>query len=146
MVDDVLKRNPSLSSVHFNLPKNQDRPYPIIGTTLIGPTEGSPYSNEGLGRSNLNASFLEITPIYTGHMKTLDIEYTYAKGVKHTKRTGGLVESIGFPRKGNAAIKGLASSTTSGEFLTFHLKMIKKYYNFIISSSTYMYIFFFFSF
>jgi hypothetical protein len=52
--------------------------------------------------------------MYIGHMKTLDIEYKYATGVKHKKRVGGFLESFAFPSKGSAPAFGLKESETFG--------------------------------
>jgi hypothetical protein len=63
-VQDIRARNPSLTTTAFTLPKNSQRPFPIVGTTLVGPDDGAPYtSGEG---GNRNLSMLEMTPLYVG--------------------------------------------------------------------------------
>ena len=44
-VDNIKRRNPSLETVEFLLPKDASRPFPVIGATLVGPTAGAPYFN-----------------------------------------------------------------------------------------------------
>lgn len=39
-VDDIKSRNPQLNDATFLLPTNSDRPYPILGTSLVGPMDG----------------------------------------------------------------------------------------------------------
>ncbi len=67
-VDDIKKRNPSLKDAEFLLPTNKDRPFPIVGSAIVGPNAGAPYSYD-----TRNFSLVEFTPIYTGHMRTRKI-------------------------------------------------------------------------
>ena len=46
-VADIKSRNPSLSNARFLLPSNEERPFSIIGTTLVGPSKRG---NFGVGR------------------------------------------------------------------------------------------------
>ena len=88
-----------LENTSFLLPRDDNRPFPVIGTTLVGPTAGSPYSPKSLGprtASNTNYSLLEITPLYVGSAKTLDIEYHYSRGLRKTSRVGGGIETYAF--------------------------------------------------
>merc|ERR1711907_921445 len=39
-VDDIKQRNPSLQNETFLLPRDSERPFMIIGTTVIGPKAG----------------------------------------------------------------------------------------------------------
>lgn len=64
-VNDIKKRNPSLKNEVFLLPTNKDRPFPIVGTAIVGPNEGGPYSYD-----TRNFSLIEFTPLYVGHMRT----------------------------------------------------------------------------
>jgi hypothetical protein len=99
-VADIKKRNPMLENTFFFLlPRDDNRPFPVIGTTLVGPTAGSPYSPKSLGprtASNTNYSLLEITPLYVGSAKTLDIEYHYSRGLRKIFRVGGGIETYAF--------------------------------------------------
>lgn len=106
-VNDIKKRNPSLKSETFLLPTNKDRPYPLVGSAMIGPNSGAPYSFD-----TRNFSMIEFTPLYSGHMRTLDISYQYNHGIKHTKRVGGVVETFAFPKYGSSPLLGLRSKTT----------------------------------
>ena len=64
-VNDIKKRNPSLKNEIFLLPTNKNRPFPIVGTAIVGPNEGAPYSYD-----TRNFSLIEFTPLYVGHMRT----------------------------------------------------------------------------
>lgn len=103
-LEDIRSRNPSLD-IPFLLPANAERPYPMIGTGLVGPTAGAPYYE------TRNLTMLEITPLYVGQMMTQDVVYDYSLGVKHTKRVGGVIESFAYGRHGDAPRLGLSSST-----------------------------------
>eukprot|EP00924_Labyrinthula_sp_SR-Ha-C_P014282 snap_masked-scaffold_20-processed-gene-0.29-mRNA-1 protein AED:0.42 eAED:0.42 QI:0/-1/0/1/-1/1/1/0/586 len=54
-VDDILQRNPHLDDVKFEV-VHQDRPFPIINITMLGPDE----YNSGYGNS------FQVTPLYSG--------------------------------------------------------------------------------
>ena len=110
-VHDIIARNPSLEKDDFLLP-NEDRPFPIVGTTLVGPAAGAPYT-AGDG-SNRNFSMIEMTPMYVGTMHTEDMEYQYKHGLKHTIRVGGTVESFAFSRSGEGPKHGLAAGDSTG--------------------------------
>lgn len=100
-IDDIIARNPELQGTPFLLPSNPNRPFPIIGSTLIGPEQGSPYTYK---RDNQNYTFFEMTPLYVGHVKRLDMEYnTNKKRSNHVqKRTvGGFIETFAFSRAAN---------------------------------------------
>ena len=111
-MDEIKKRNPVLQDAKFNLPTDSDRPFPIVGATLIGPTDGSPFYT-GKPNENANYTFLEFTPMYIGHMKAIDVDYKYSAGFKHTKRVGGVLESFAFPAKGSSPVLGLKESEST---------------------------------
>jgi hypothetical protein len=111
MVEDIKSRNPSLMNEAFTIPVNSNRPFPVIGTALVGPTEGAPYIPK-----TQNYTLMEITPMYVGQMRALDIDYTY-KGIGRSHRitVGGAVEPFAFSRKGGSAPeKGIPARETSG--------------------------------
>lgn len=62
-VNDIINRNPSLRSADFVIPTGR-RPFPIVGTTLVGPEEGEPYSYD----DNRNLTMLELSAMYVGTM------------------------------------------------------------------------------
>lgn len=110
VVDEIKKRNPSLVSESFILPTNSNRPYPIIGTTLVGPTEGAPYKLDAQ-----NYSMIEFTPLYAGQMKSQVITYQYSGifGRKHEIHVGGAVEPFAYSRVGTPPTVALSAGTTA---------------------------------
>lgn len=115
-VKDIRSRNPALATAEFLLPVNKDRPFWLIGTTLVGPVSAGPYKPE-----NHNMSSIEITPLYMGQFKTNEIDYK-----KHrlfdlligdrdtvTYRVGGAIEPIGMDL--NSAFKGPEVGIRKGE-------------------------------
>lgn len=110
-VKDIKSRNSALANAEFTVPVNKDRPFPVIGTTLVGPVAGAPFTAK-----TQNYSLLEITPLYVGTMKNLDIKYKYKSiGLTHSRRVGGAIEPFAFARKGGGApAHGLAKKVTSG--------------------------------
>ena len=121
-IDDIKRRNPELNGENFLLPRAPTKAFPLVGSALVGPEIGSPYSFK---RDNQNYTFLEITPLYTGHVKTLEMEYN--KNLKKEKKNeiqsrtvGGFLETFAFNRKANttdgsniAPEVGLANDETS---------------------------------
>lgn len=109
MVSDILKRNSrsGLTTKDFLLPANTERPFSIIGTTLVGPNEGAPYTME-----KQNYTLLEITPMYVGQIKRQDVEHKYNL-LTHTQTVSGLVENYAFAVSGDAPLIGMASDHTS---------------------------------
>lgn len=66
-VNDILARNPSSSlpsADQWILPTNGDRPFPVVGSSLMGPTLLEPYENH----TTLNTSMFEWTPLYFGQV------------------------------------------------------------------------------
>eukprot|EP01031_Cornospumella_fuschlensis_P041033 gene41033-50056_t len=109
-VNEIVGRNSrSLSKSDFIKPLRADKPFPIIGTAVMGPAAGAPY-----GPKNQNYTLLEITPLYVGQMKTQDVEYAYSPlGIKHTRRVGGLIEPFAFTVHGKAPVFALAKDKTT---------------------------------
>jgi len=132
-VNEIKLRNKELNNEEFIIPKNKNRPFLIIGTALVGPSIGAPYTPD-----NRNYTMMEITPLYVGQLKNLDVTYNYSsfynnnnnqdsnnnkdkdiidgdiiKGI-HVKHIGGIVEPYAFSRKGRSPLKGLSSDATTG--------------------------------
>lgn len=103
-VKDITTRNKQLSASQFQIPRNKNRAYSIIGTALVGPYAGAPYKKD-----TQNYTLLEMTPLYIGQMKNIEVQYKYNLGIKHTKTVGGLVESFGFARNGTNPSFGLSA-------------------------------------
>ena len=79
------------------LPWNESWPFPIIGSTLVGPLSNAPY-----GDRNHNYTRIDITPLYIGQMKSSLIIYRYLFNIlKRTVRVGGVLETFAFARTGN---------------------------------------------
>ena len=134
-VNEIKLRNKELSNEIFLIPKNKNRPFLIIGTTLVGPSNGAPYTPD-----NRDFTMMEITPLYVGQLKNLDVTYNHSSIIKsttnfnnnnsnkdedkkemidkinsiHVKRIGGIVEPYAFSRKGRAPFKSISSDVTSG--------------------------------
>jgi hypothetical protein len=107
-VSDIVKRNRRLSAKDFQTPVNDNRAFSIIGTALVGPNAGAPYDGK-----TQNYTLLEITPLYVGQMKNLDVDYKYAHGITHSKRVGGIIEPFAFARNGTAPVVGIAKDHTT---------------------------------
>lgn len=98
IVNDIKLRNNNLLNETFILPNNNKRPFMILGTSLVGPTEGAPYHSDAH-----NFTMLEITPLYTGQMYNLDVTYIN-NGIIHNKfinkpikkHIGGAIETYAF--------------------------------------------------
>eukprot|EP01035_Chromulina_nebulosa_P019172 gene19172-25017_t len=88
-VEGIKLRNSVYKETEFLIP-NGNKPFPVIGTTLVGPVAGGPYRTY-----SQNYTLLEITPLYIGQLKTLDVTYKYNLGRKHVKTVGGAIELIG---------------------------------------------------
>lgn len=110
-VSDIKGRNADLVDAQFTIPVNANRPFPVIGTALVGPIDGAPYTSK-----TQNYTLLEITPLYVGTMKNLEVQYKYKSiGRVHTKHIGGAIEPFAFPRTGGGAPShGLSKHATSG--------------------------------
>ncbi len=109
-VDDIKARNPQLIDQPFTLPNN-GRPFPIIGSTMIGPAIGGPYY-----KHNRNFTMMEMTPLYMGNIIAEEIQYKYAHDdTNHPVTVGGVVEPFGMSRTStNAPLHGLPSGDTDG--------------------------------
>jgi hypothetical protein len=110
-VDDIKSRNPQLANQDFTLPTNSQRPFPVVGSTMIGPAVGGPYY-----KSNRNFTMMEMTPLYMGSMFSEEIEYKYAHDdTNHPVTVGGVVEPFGMSRTSTKPpINGLSSGATEG--------------------------------
>uniref|UniRef100_A0A7S3MCL6 PNPLA domain-containing protein n=1 Tax=Spumella elongata TaxID=89044 RepID=A0A7S3MCL6_9STRA len=110
---DIKSRNPELASETILLPADINRPYPIIGTTFVGPKDGAPYMPK-----TQNYSLIEISPLYVGSAKSLDVNFkSIEKPFKkpQTVRVGGFVEPFGVASAGGAApATGLPTDANSG--------------------------------
>ena len=86
VVNEIKQRNPSLKDTTFVLPKNTDRPFPVIGATLIGylPTTNSVlsicnclFSSSPQGRPAVPRTLLWtelwIAPWSSSHLFTLEV-------------------------------------------------------------------------
>jgi len=114
-VADIKSRNPHLHNISFLLPIHSHRPYLIVSTSLLGPTSISPYSLH-----THNFTRIEHTPLYTGQMKTVDMQYTHYDRVLRKKRgtqqtVGGVLEPFAVVGALNipSPSHGLESNTTS---------------------------------
>lgn len=109
-VNDIKARNPSLANEIFLLPANENRPFSLIATSLVGPTAASPFRPKAQ-----NYTLLEITPLYVGQFKNLDVEYHSAKGASMMHHVGGAIESFAFSRQSASPVPttGLAPSQAS---------------------------------
>lgn len=65
-VKAIKAKNPSLANVSFLIPRQSGRPFPIVGSTLIGPEEGAPYDYG----ENRNLTMFEMTPLYVGSLNS----------------------------------------------------------------------------
>lgn len=91
-VKDIRSRNPSTESKLFILPSRygKNRPFPIISMTIMGPSAAAPYDNSER-RSN-NFSMLEVTPLYIGQFKNIEVQHYHSGLLTSTQQIGGAVE------------------------------------------------------
>jgi predicted acylesterase/phospholipase RssA len=102
----TLKRNRGLAKDDFMLVTAPDRPFPIIGATLMGPVEAS----STMESENKSYTFFEFTPLYAGQINKHVIDY----GTISTKMTvGGLVENIAYSSNGERPVRGLFQNESS---------------------------------
>jgi hypothetical protein len=109
VVSDIKARNPDFENRSFILPRS-NRPFPVLGFTIVGPTEGGPYKAD-----TQNYTLLEVTPLYVGQLRSIDVEYKYSKGqTTETITIGGAIEPFAFGRVTNeAASVGLGMRSTA---------------------------------
>lgn len=109
-VRDIVNRNPSLTDTDFVLLADKDRPFPIVGTGLVGPADGAGYESD-----NRNLTMLEITPLYIGQFHSIRVSYNYhtATDKSHHETVGGAVESFAFGITGEAPFSGLHAGQVS---------------------------------
>ena len=102
-VQDIIKLNPSINEKDFVLPSNSKRPFPVVGTTLVGPENLSPFKT-----SNRNYSMIEITPLYIGQIYSQNIHYSNVNNndgkynVEEFLNIGGAVETFAVGRNSKA--------------------------------------------
>jgi hypothetical protein len=108
-VQEIIAKNPQLTVSDFTTVANSNRPFPIIGTALVGPANGAPYT-----KATQNYSMLEITPLYIGQMRTQTVQFKYNHGLVHKRTVGGMIEPFAFTNAGDAPKIGLAHRHTSG--------------------------------
>ena len=91
-LNDILHRNPSLTSDQFVLPSDSERPYPIIVATHEGPILGAPFPEHQ--RSFVGFDF---TPLYVGVRELYNKTWAkYGGGPPITRLMGGLIEPFAF--------------------------------------------------
>ena len=131
-ITDIQSRNPHLSNSKFLLPSSTNRPFLIIGSTLIGPMDASPISSSNY---NVNYTRLEFTPLYIGQMKTRDITFNikskeynannnmFLRGsIMQRQRIGGVVESFAVGRVGvTAPLHPIPPNSTSALLIVPHV-------------------------
>jgi hypothetical protein len=109
-VKGIVAQNPSLASAKFTLPK-AGRPFVVISTALLGPSEMVPFVN-----LHRKYSQLEITPLYIGEPFVQNITYMrhkdFEKDKTETRVVGGLVEPFAFGGATAPAARLPAGATT----------------------------------
>lgn len=120
----IVARNPGLGSAEdFMTVRGADAapapwpndqvvpPYPIIGTTLLGPKALAPYPSD-----NKSYTLLEITPLYVGESARHNITYYHWHPFKAdsslNRSVGGYIEPFAFG--GHAPENGLPAGATGG--------------------------------
>lgn len=112
-VQDIITRNPQLSTNDFVTMGEVNRPFPIVGISLVGPSVGAPYLPEAQ-----NYSMIDITPLYIGQMRTQTVDYKFSKGGVHSRTIGGAIESFAFPTKNVTAPTHALSGDTTTQLLS----------------------------
>jgi len=111
----IKKNNPSLKDSVFLLPSQPARPFLLVGTSLVGPSDYAPYLS-----ANQNFSFLEITPFYTGQMREQAVWYSDESGVLPGHKSkqmyvGGAVETFSLSVDGEQSpVLGLQAGESAG--------------------------------
>lgn len=109
-VNEIKSRNSALKSTEFVIPKHTNRPFPIVGTAIVGPTAGAGYPV-----GNRNFTMIEVTPLYIGQMRKQEVGYNYHSNNRtHYRMVGGAVEPFAFGRYGDAPLRGLSDGETEG--------------------------------
>ena len=92
VLEDILKRNPSLTSTDFVLPSDTNHPYPIFVSTHEGPVAGAPFPEH-----NRVFSGFDMTPLYVGTRELVNRSFPkYGGGPPITTLVGGLIEPFAF--------------------------------------------------
>lgn len=120
-VADIVSRNPSFSASDFytmrgkdsNIPGIDDRPFPIVATTMIGPHDMLPATPD-----NREYTILEFTPLSVGVAFTDDITYKMKRDSsdKRTLTIGGLIEPFAFGGD-HSPSTGLDSNVEQGRLI-----------------------------
>lgn len=106
ILNDLFQRNPSLSGLDWITPCTgnncsyhaddiiaSNRPFPIIGSTMLGPKDGFPFSSS----NNMSFDAFEMNPMYVGSPFTTVRKYLDKKGnVIGNYTLGGFIETVGF--------------------------------------------------
>lgn len=96
-VADIKNRNQGIDLIQkatFLTPNRADRPFPIGGVTLVGPSDAAPYNYD-----NKNVTFMECTPLYIG-TQALKMKVGYSTKSKNTSTwVGGAIEPYAFGGK-----------------------------------------------
>jgi hypothetical protein len=96
--DAILQRNPDLvkANVSWSMPCGGDcntsiigRPFPLIGSTLLGPTNLVP-----LNIKKRSYTQLELTPLYVGEAIIQNVTFYGHKGQQETMLLGGLMDTF----------------------------------------------------
>eukprot|EP01041_Mallomonas_annulata_P001795 gene1795-3484_t len=140
-VEDIKKRNPILENATFLLPTNSNRPFPIITAGLIGPESDAESLYIPLDGYR-NYTCIEFTPLYTGQIKSLDVEYIHFPPMLHMKRVmkqrvGGLIETFGVILDGTAPNIGLSSPTQKTAILQVPYTKKSITLEYIVSASSF---------
>jgi hypothetical protein len=117
VVSDIKSRNFDLRRTDFILPTNAKRPFPMVGTTMVGPTDGGGYEYD-----IRNMTMIEITPLYIGQMHTQEVGYQYHDILDrlHYRTVGGVVEPFAFGRYGSSPFFGIDEGATTEELSVPH--------------------------
>lgn len=106
--DETISRNPSLADEKWLVPQRR-RPYPILVTTVIGPTKYQPQAAD-----DFLFTQSEVTPLYAGVAYDYNATYKNRRsGLESTVPLGGLVEPIGYDSRGVVS-SGLDPSSAQG--------------------------------
>ena len=91
-LQNILDRNPTLTSDQFVLPSTPDRPYPIFVGTHEGPIKGAPFPEH-----QRTFSGFDFTPLYVGARELRNRTWAkYGGGPPITQLMGGVVEPFAF--------------------------------------------------
>lgn len=86
-IDAIKAANPSLASTKFVTPNGPDRPFLVVGSTLLGPTGIS-----WMKSANRSYTMSEGTPLYVGRPYLMNVSYHGETSKPEVKVLGGFVE------------------------------------------------------